>query len=145
MGFFWRLGTARALCPDMYDPNLAEEFRNRSKQFALDVDTLCALLPKDERSQEIATQLHAAAYSAAMNYRAACRARSDSEFISKICITVDEADESVGWLEVLKESRRATGAELEKLLREGTELLKVFAASKRTAIRNKAKRRKTRR
>ena len=75
-----------------------------------------------------------------MNYRAACRARSPAEFIAKICITVEEADEAQGWLETLIDSGIATSPEARRLLQESTELLKIFAASKRTAMRNQANR-----
>lgn len=78
---------------------------------------------------------HDAANSMTMNYRATCRARSDEEFLAKICITVEEADEAQGWLEILTKSGKTSGAEAERLLRESTELLKIFAASKRTVKR----------
>ena len=80
-----------------------------------------------------------------MNYRAACRARSPAEFIAKICITVEEADEAQGWLETIIESRTATSEEARRLRQESTELLKIFAASKRTSMRNQANRAKQRR
>jgi four helix bundle protein len=114
----------------------AEYLRNRSQRFALDVIAFCDTLPADERTQEIAAQLHDVANSEAMNYRAACRARSPAEFIAKICVTVEEADEAQGWLQVLIKSGKARGERVERLLREATELLMIFAKSKSTAMRN---------
>jgi four helix bundle protein len=121
-----------------------EELRDRAQRFAVDVDTFCDSLPKDSRTQQIANQLHDAAHSAAMNYRAACRARSTKEFISKLCITVEEADEAQGWLEVLVKSKKASGQEVQRLLKESTELLKIFAASRRTVVRNAETRKRAR-
>ena len=66
------------------------------------------------------------------------RARGPAEFIAKICITVEEADEAQGWLETLIESRTATSEEARRLFQESTELLKVFAASKTDLDTNQA-------
>ena len=69
----------------------AQELRDRSHRFALAIIAFCKTLPTDPRSRSIWDQLHDAANSVAMNYRAACRARSTAEFIAKIWITVEEA------------------------------------------------------
>ena len=122
----------------------AQELRDRSQKFALDVGKFCETLPKDERTREIASQLHDSAHSAAMNYRAVCRARSDDEFIAKICITVEEADEAEGWIDTLIKSGKTKGPEVQRLLDEATQLVKIFAASKRTIIRNAAIRKQQR-
>jgi four helix bundle protein len=114
----------------------AQELRDRSQRFALDVIQFCDTLPKDRRTQEVAGQLQDASTSTWMNYRAACRARSNAEFIAKLCVTVEEADEAQGWLQLLVESRKTNSPESQRLLRESTELLKIFAASKRTSIAN---------
>ena len=71
--------------------------------------------------------------SMAANYRAVCRARSKAEFVAKIGVVVEEADETVFWLEVITESRLVDGARVAPLLKEGNELLAIFAASQRTA------------
>lgn len=119
-----------------------QDLRDRAHRFALDVIAFCRTLPTDSRSRQIGDQLHDAANAVSMNYRAACRARSPAEFIAKICITVEEADEAQGWLEILIESRTTTSEEAHRLLQESTELLKIFAASKRTSTRNQANRAK---
>lgn len=113
----------------------AKELRDRSQRFALDVSRFCDMLPRDPRTQDIARQLHDSAHSAAMNYRAVCRARSDAEFIAKICITLEEADEAEGWLDTLLKAGKARGVEAERLLNEATQLVKIFSASKRTITR----------
>ena len=120
----------------------AQDLRDRSHRFALDTIAFCKTLPADSGSRRISDQLRDAANSVAMNYRAACRARSPAEFIAKICITVEEADEAQGWLQTLIESGTASTTEARRLLQESTELLKIFAASKRTSMRNQANRAK---
>jgi len=77
------------------------------------------------------------ATSVAMNYRAAGRGRSRAEFIAKLGIVVEECDESVGWLELIAELELSTGAELGWLQGESQELLAIFAASQKTAKRNR--------
>src|SRR5512138_2754117 len=81
--------------------DFAEEFKNRTKLFALRVLKLYQALPKSAESQIIGKQLFRSASSVASNYRAVCRARSDAEFISKLSIVVEEADESIFWIEML--------------------------------------------
>jgi four helix bundle protein len=71
--------------------------------------------------------------SVAANYRAVCRARSKAEFVAKIGTVVEEADETVFWLELLVESDLASQARMDGLLKEANELLAIFAASQRTA------------
>ena len=120
------------LCSTM-DP---EELRNRSKKFAVDVGKLCDTLPREPRTQEIAKQLHDSAHSTAMNYRAACRGQTPKVFFAKLCVVVEEIDEAQGWLEILIETGKASGSEAQRLLRESTELVKIFTASKHTWLRN---------
>jgi four helix bundle protein len=115
----------------------AQQLRDRSQRFALAIIAFCDTLPPDPRTQHIATQLHDAANSMAMNYRAACRGRSHAEFVAKICITVEEADEAQGWLDTLIKSGKASGDHVQRLFREATELLNIFAASKRTALKRR--------
>ncbi len=73
------------------------------------------------------------------NYRAVSRARSNAEFISKINVVVEEADETLFWLETLPEKHIASGPETNTLLREGNELLRILATSQRTARRSHGK------
>ena len=73
----------------------------------------------------------------AANYRAVTRARSKREFIPKLAICVEEADETVGWLEIIRQSETASAAETDDLLREAREILAILAASRKTAERGK--------
>jgi four helix bundle protein len=90
-------------------------------------------LPKNDEARILGKQVLRAGTSVAANYRAVCRARSRAEFISKIGVGVEEADETVFWLEILVETGIVSEARMEKLLAEANELLAILAASQRTA------------
>ena len=81
----------------------------------------------------IGSQILRAATSTAANYRAAGRSRSKAEFIAKIGVVIEEADETVFWLELLVDSGIVPAAKLEPMLDEANQLLAIFAASRRTA------------
>jgi four helix bundle protein len=87
-------------------------------------------------ARRIGGQLLDAATSVAANYRVLCRGRSRAEFIAKLGIVVEEADEPVGWLELMTELELGPGYELEWLLAESRELLATLAASQKTAKQN---------
>lgn len=88
----------------------------------------------------MADQLLRSATSTAANYRAVCRAHTRPTFIAKLSIVVEEADETVGWLQLLEESGIATQEELAPYTKEATELLAIFVASRNTATRNSSTR-----
>ncbi len=113
-----------------------EELKHRSKAFAIRIVKLFRSLPKSEEARIIGRQVLRSGTSVAANYRAVCRARSRAEFISKIGIVVEEADETVFWLELLVETSIVSPKKMEELLKEANELLAIFAASQRTAKRN---------
>jgi four helix bundle protein len=81
-------------------------------------------------------QLFRSAASVAVNYRATGRARSRLEFIAKLSIVVEEADETVFWLELIKDSGISTGPDLDAITKEAKELLYIFTASRKTAKEN---------
>jgi four helix bundle protein len=110
-----------------------EELRNRTKRFALRIIGLFRRLPRTVEAQGLGKQLLRAGTSIGANYRAAGRARSKAEFISKMGIVVEEADEAVFWIECLIESGIVKPELLEDLLAEANELIAIFAASQRTA------------
>jgi four helix bundle protein len=112
--------------------------RERSKKFAISIIRLFRTLPRSEEAIVIGRQVLRSATSVAANYRAACRARSKAEFIAKIGLVVEEADESVLWLELLGDTAISQNDSLESCLKEANELLAIFAASQRTAKLNKA-------
>jgi four helix bundle protein len=92
-------------------------------------------LPRTREANVIIHQLLRSATGVAANYRAAGRSRSRAEFIAKIGIVVEEADETVFWLEMLGDSGLVRPRKLEKILAEANELLAIFAAARRTARR----------
>ena len=112
----------------------AEEFQKRTKKFAIDVILMYKKLPKTDDARIVGRQLLKAATSVASNYRAACRARSDNEFFSKLSIVVEEADEAAFWMEILTESGMYRVDE--RLVKEANEILAVVARSRKT-LRNK--------
>ena len=94
---------------------------------------------KTRASNIISNQLMRSATSVGANYRAACRARSKADFISKIGITLEEADESVYWMELIAESKMRKPAQLVESLAEGKQLVAIFIASSNTAHRQNGK------
>lgn len=115
----------------------SDELKARTKRFALSVLALVRRLPKRWDGDILGKQLVRAATSVGANYRAACRARSKAEFISKIAVVEEEADESLFWLELIEESRLLKYEEAAALKNEANELTAIFAASGRTAKGNK--------
>ena len=112
--------------------NFAEEFKQRTKLFALEIIKFSRTLSKTDEALIIKEQLLRSSFSVAANYRAVCRARSDAEFYSKLCIVVEEADESVFWLEILIESEINSGQQSKTLLKEMNEILAIVSKSKKT-------------
>ncbi len=110
-----------------------EELRDRTKAFALRVIRLFRSLPYRTDTQVLGKQLLRCGTSVAANYRAACRARSKAEFIARIAIVAEEADEAVLWLELLIESGIIKSEMTVALLREAKELAAILTASKETA------------
>lgn len=110
-----------------------EVLRNRSKAFAIRVIHMCRTLPRTLDAQIIGKQALRSATSVAANYRAVCRARSKAEFVAKISIAVEEADETVFWLEMLADSGIVKSDRLAGLIAEANELLAILAASQRTS------------
>jgi four helix bundle protein len=113
-----------------------EELRDRTKAFALRVIRLFRSLPYGTDTQVLGKQLLRCGTSVAANYRAACRARSKAEFIARIAIVAEEADESVLWLELLVESGIIKSEMTVALLKEAKELAAILTASTQTAKRS---------
>lgn len=111
----------------------ADELRQRTKRFAIRIVNLFRALPRSADAQTLGKQLLRSGTSVAANYRAVCRARSKAEFISKMGIVVEEAEETVFWLEILTETGVVSSAKAEDLQKEPNELLAIFGASLRTA------------
>ena len=114
-----------------------ENLKKRTRKFGVDVILFCDSLKQKKASSVVTYQLVKSATSIGANYQAACRSRSQAEFFSKICIVVEEADESVFWLEVIEESDLSNDKfELKRLLLEGTEILKIMTKTKDSTYKN---------
>ena len=110
-----------------------EALQKRTHDFFLRVIKVCEALPKTAAARSIAEQLLDSAGSTDSNYRAACRGRSKPEFIAKIGVAVEESDESLGWLETLRDAKLGPHDELVSLAKEANELVSIFVASRKTA------------
>ena len=115
----------------------AQELKDRTKKFALRVMQLVDALPDTPKGRAVASQLVRSGMSVAANYRAACRGRSHAEFISKIGVAEEEADETVLWLELIVEDKLLPEKKIAPLLKEANEITAIMAASYISASRNK--------
>ena len=111
----------------------AETIKQRSKTLALEAFRLVESLPRGRAADVLGRQLLRSVSSVAANYRAACRARSRSEFIAKLGVVEEEADETLFWLEMLMESKLVACEIAQPLHAETGELLAIVVASIRTA------------
>ena len=111
-----------------------DQMRARTDKFSVDIINFCKSLPPDPFTRRIALQLHDAGTSGASNYHAACRAQSRAMFIAKLSISLEEADECVGWLHKLAATQQASGPTLAALQQEASELVAILSASRKTAI-----------
>ena len=109
-----------------------QELKARTRKFALRIIRLFRALPKTAEAQIIGKQLLRSGTAVAANYRATCRARSRAEFLARIGVVVEEADETVFWMEMLTDSGTVPPARMQEIIREAQELLAIFAASQRT-------------
>ncbi|MBC8107517.1 MAG: four helix bundle protein [Anaerolineae bacterium] len=115
-----------------------DELKARTKSFAMRVMKMISVLPKSIEAKAVANQLVRSGTAVGANYRATCRARSRAEFIAKIGIVEEEADESAFWLELIIESKLLTPTRVQPLLNEANELVAIMAASRISAGRNKS-------
>src|SRR5882672_5703741 len=109
------------------------ELQRRTKKFHLEVIKLCENFPKNAAGFETAKQLIRSAGSVGADYRAACRGKSKADFIYKIEIVLEEADESLYWLEASHEAGLIPKQRIEFLLKEASELVSIFNAADITA------------
>ena len=111
----------------------AEALKRRTKQFGLRVIRLVEALPSTRTANVIGNQLLRSGTSVGANYRPACRGRSKADFISKVGIAIEEADESLYWMEMLVEAELVPENRLADLMREANELIAILTASVKTA------------
>jgi len=110
-----------------------QELRKRTKRFALDVVSFTESLPRKRVTDVIGKQLLRCGTSVGANYRAACRAKSKADFIAKMGIVQEEADEALYWMELLHETAVGDAQTLKTLGREANELVSIATASIKTA------------
>ncbi len=112
----------------------ADQLQQRVRTFALRTLKLVDALPNTIAGREIGRQLLRAGISVSANYRAARRARSRKEFVAKICIVAEEADETEHWLDLILESQLLPTRRVKPLHNESLELMKIFAATRRSMV-----------
>ncbi len=108
------------------------ELKLRTKSFGLRVLKLVRSLPRDVPGKVVAQQLTRSALSVGANYRSACRGRSRAEFLAKLGVVLEEADESAHWLEIVAEDGMLSKAKVSALMQEANELTAIFFAATKT-------------
>jgi len=109
------------------------QMKQRTKEFAKKIITLCRQLPDNREGRLIGNQIFRSGTSIAANYRSACRARSNADFVSKLSIVEEEDDETLFWLELIKETRILDNDFIDSLMKENNELLSIIVASIKTS------------
>lgn len=109
------------------------ELKSRTKQFALRVMKMVGALPNDSVGRAIGNQLVRSGTSVGANYRAACRGRSKPEFVAKLGVVIEEADESGYWMELIIEGELLPPEKVESLLDEANQLTAIMVASRKSA------------
>ncbi|MCW8131143.1 MAG: four helix bundle protein [Planctomycetota bacterium] len=110
-----------------------EQFKARTKAFALRVISMVEALPSNRTALRLGDQVLRSGTSVGANYRAACRARSKADFIAKMKIVEEECDETLYWIELLVESKHVNAKRVESLYLEGREILAMVVASLKTS------------
>ena len=108
------------------------ELELRTKNFSLLVIDLVEKLPNSISIRAVANQIVRSGTSVGANYRAVCRARSDREFVAKMNIVLEEADETLFWIEIIMAKQWISNSELEVVWKEGNELTAIFVSSLKT-------------
>jgi four helix bundle protein len=119
------------------------ELLQRTKQFALRIFKLVGALPETIQRRAVAAQLIRSGTSVAANYRAACQARPKPEFVAKLGLVEEEADESAFWLGLIIETNLLRVAQVKPLLTEASEIVAIMASSKKTAAKSQIANRKS--
>jgi len=109
------------------------EMKIRTKEFAKRIMRLCRRLPENREGRLLGNQIFRSGTSVAANYRAVCRARSKAEFVSRLAIVEEEADETLFWLELISEMKIFEKNALESLMKETDEIIAITVASIKTA------------
>jgi len=116
----------------------SSELKQRTKEFGLEIIRLVGSIPSNRTTDVISRQLLKSGTSVGANYRSACRARSRADFVSKMGIVEEEADESMYWLEMLRDSGLVQPSRVQHLHQEANELVSIAISSIKTARASKA-------
>jgi four helix bundle protein len=116
---------------------MVEEIKKRTKKLGIEIIKLVDEMPSKISTQVVARQIIRSSTSIGANYRAACRAKSKSDFINKLKIVEEEADETMYWLEIIEESKFIASTHLAPLKKEVNEIISIVVASIKT-LRNKS-------
>ena len=109
------------------------DLKDRTKQFVLRSIKLFRALPSTEEARIIGKQFLRSASSVGANYRAVCRSRSQKEFFAKLSITIEEADESLFWLQIITESGILPVEKLNSLMQEAEEIVKILSKARKSS------------
>jgi four helix bundle protein len=109
------------------------EMKNRTKGYANRIVKLCSALSGNWVAQTLGKQLLRSGTSVGANYRAVCRAKSNSDFINKLRIVEEECDESLFWMELLVDNSLVKASRLRDLMKEAGEILVIVVSSAKTA------------
>ncbi len=127
------IGNQVAMLPKMKQ---GQDLKARTRQFAIDVIRFCRTLPSTFEGRRLGGQLFDSGTSVGSNYRAVCRARSRADFIAKLGIVIEEADESEYWLDLITATSIMPSSLTRALRQEALELVAIFTASQKTAREN---------
>lgn len=115
-----------------------DELKKRTKEFALRAIKLVDALPRRTSGEVLGKQLLRSATSVGANYRSACRGRSEAEFVAKLGVVIEEADESEYWMELISDGGLIKATRVAPLRKEASELVAIFTAAVRTTRSKKA-------
>lgn len=110
-----------------------QDLKRRTRDFAIRIMNLVDALPHSAKGRAIANQLVRSGTAVGANYRACCRSRSKAEFIARLGVVEEEADESAFWLELIIEGALLSAGKVQALLSEANELVAIMAASRKSA------------
>lgn len=117
---------------------MKEEIKLRTKKIGLDVIMLMDVLPNKPSAWAIAKQILRSSTSVGANYRAACRAKSEADYIYKLKIVEEETDETIYWLEIIEDSKMLPTENIQTIKKEANEILSIAVATIKT-MKNKIK------
>lgn len=125
--------------PNSESGTTESDLKDRTKKFSLRIIRLVESLPRSSVARILGNQLLAAGTSVGANYRASCKSRSTAEFIAKIGVVEEEADECCFWLELIMEAGLMPPSRLKALHKEADELTAIMAASRITAAKRRTR------